>query len=96
MKKLISLLLALTFICLAAPAAVSAEDEKPAGWWPVWSDYLAALETDDDEKIEALIAERTEARKNRDWARADAIRDELTAMGVVLEDTKQGVKWHRA
>ena len=52
--------------------------------------------TDEDAaEIEALIAERTEARKAKDWARADAIRDRLTAMGVVLEDTKQGVKWRR-
>ncbi len=47
-----------------------------------------------DEEIEALIAKRTEARKNRDWATADAIRDELKARHVVLEDTPQGVKWH--
>lgn len=48
-----------------------------------------------DEDIEALIAQRTQARKDRNWAEADRIRDELKAKGIVLEDTAQGVKWHR-
>lgn len=47
-----------------------------------------------DEEIEALIQQRTEARKNKDWATADKIRDELKARHIVLEDTPQGVKWH--
>ena len=49
-----------------------------------------------DEEVEALIAERAEARKNKNWARADEIRDTLKAMNIVLEDTPQGVKWHKA
>ncbi len=48
-----------------------------------------------DSEIEALIAQRTQARKDRNWAEADRIRDELKAKGIVLEDTAQGVKWHR-
>ncbi len=48
-----------------------------------------------DSDVESLIAARTEARKNKNWAEADRIRDELKAMGIVLEDTAQGVKWHR-
>ncbi|WP_457944601.1 cysteine--tRNA ligase [Caproiciproducens sp. LBM24188] len=46
-----------------------------------------------DEEIEALIAQRAEARKNKDWATADRIRDELKARHVILEDTPQGIKW---
>jgi len=48
-----------------------------------------------DEEIEALIAERTEARKARNFARADEIRDLLAAKGIILEDTPQGVRWRR-
>lgn len=47
-----------------------------------------------DEEIEELIRLRTEARKQKDWATADRIRDELKERHVVLEDTPQGVKWH--
>jgi len=50
----------------------------------------------DDSEIESLIAQRTEARKNKDWATADKIRDQLKAMNIILEDTPQGIKWHRA
>ncbi|MCD2138280.1 cysteine--tRNA ligase [Salinicoccus halitifaciens] len=48
-----------------------------------------------DEEIEAMIEERNEARKNKDFARADEIRDELKAQGIVLEDTKEGVRFRR-
>ncbi|MDY6016631.1 MAG: cysteine--tRNA ligase [Oscillospiraceae bacterium] len=48
-----------------------------------------------DSDIDAMIEARTKARKEKNWAEADRIRDELKAMGVVLEDTAQGVKWHR-
>ncbi len=49
-----------------------------------------------DSDIEALIEERQAARKARDFARADAIRDQLAAQGILLEDTREGVKWKRA
>ena len=48
-----------------------------------------------DAEIEALVAERTEAKKARNFARADAIRAELLAKGVVIEDSKDGVRWKR-
>ncbi len=50
-------------------------------------------ENDLDSEIEALIEERQEARKNKDWATADGIRDELKARGIILKDTPQGVTW---
>jgi cysteinyl-tRNA synthetase len=46
-------------------------------------------------RIEELISERETARKNRDFARSDSIRDELAAEGILLEDTAQGVRWSR-
>lgn len=48
-----------------------------------------------DSEIEALIEARQTARKEKNWAEADRIRDELKAQGIILEDTPQGVKWHR-
>ena len=48
-----------------------------------------------DADIEALIQERQDARKARDFARADAIRNELLEKGIILEDTREGVKWKR-
>ena len=50
-------------------------------------------ENDVDSEIEALIEERQQARKNKDWATADRIRDELKAKGIILKDTPQGVTW---
>jgi len=48
-----------------------------------------------DEEIDALIEERTQARKDRDFKRADEIRDTLKDMNIILEDTAQGVRWKR-
>lgn len=47
----------------------------------------------DTAKVEELIRKRTEARANKDWATADAIRDELNAMNVVIKDTPEGITW---
>ena len=51
---------------------------------------------DDASKIEALIAKRTEAKKNKDWATADAIRNELKERGIILEDSPTGTTWKKA
>ena len=48
-----------------------------------------------DEEVEKLIAERAQARKDKNWARADEIRDQLASQGIVLEDTAQGMRWRR-
>ena len=48
-----------------------------------------------DAKVEALIAERTEAKKAKDFARADAIRSQLLEMGIELKDTREGVQWKK-
>ncbi len=61
-------------------------------------DVMEAANTADDPEaaeIDALVLERTEAKKAKDFARADAIRDELTARGIVLEDTAEGTTWRR-
>jgi cysteinyl-tRNA synthetase len=57
-----------------------------------YGDNAATLDTE----IEALIEARQAARKAKNWAEADRIRDELKAQGIILEDTPQGVKWKRA
>ena len=57
--------------------------------------YNRKQKDDLDSEIEALIEQRTAARKERNWAEADRIRDELKARGIILEDTPQGVKWSR-
>ena len=49
----------------------------------------------DDEAIDALINERVKARTDKDFARADEIRDQLTGMGIVLEDSPGGTRWRR-
>lgn len=48
-----------------------------------------------DREIEELVAERERARKRKDWALADKIRDDLKERGIIIEDTPQGVKWKR-
>ena len=48
-----------------------------------------------DAEIDALVAERTQAKKTRNFARADAIRNDLLAKGILIEDSKDGVRWKR-
>ncbi|MEA5011275.1 MAG: cysteine--tRNA ligase [Angelakisella sp.] len=74
--------------------------EEAAALFDELTDVLGILynrkEQNLDAEIEALIEKRQQARKNRDFAAADAIRDELKVRNIVLEDTPQGVKWHYA
>ena len=59
-------------------------------------DILPAVKTDDEAAaIEALIRERAEARKRKDWAGADAVRDQLKAKGILIKDTPEGTVWRR-
>ncbi len=67
--------------------------QDPEAWLAAQDARAAASGGVDAARVEALIAERIEARKAKDWARADAIRDELKAMGVTLKDTPDGTEW---
>ena len=58
--------------------------------------FIAAQGSGADGGVDALIAERTQARADRDYARSDEIRDELAAQGILIEDTSSGTVWHRA
>jgi cysteinyl-tRNA synthetase len=49
----------------------------------------------EDERIEKLVEERNQARKNKDFARGDEIRDMLLEEGIILKDSPEGTKWHR-
>jgi cysteinyl-tRNA synthetase len=86
-------------------AVLSTEDEAVTRFALEWAQREGRLDTASpelvasyaltDERIEAMIAERNAARKARDFARADAIRQELTRQGVLLEDSADGVRWRR-
>ena len=56
---------------------------------------ITAENQNDDEQVQRLIKKREEARKSKDWAQSDALRDELKQMGVTVEDTPQGTRWLR-
>jgi len=60
-----------------------------------WLRWTPSEEEGGEDEIAALVAEREAARKNKDWAEADRIRDELTSRGVVLEDGPGGTTWRR-
>ncbi len=57
--------------------------------------FFAVQDESLDAQVEELIAQREAARRDKDYAKADAIRDKLQAMGIVLEDTAQGLRWRR-
>ncbi len=75
---------------LGAGLALGLLQADPAQWFG-----NAAGDSDDDARIQGLIDERAAAKQARDFARSDAIRDQLAAEGIVLEDTPQGVRWSR-
>jgi len=58
--------------------------------------FARGASSDDDARIQQLVDERNDAKKSRDFARADAIRKQLADEGILLEDTPQGVRWKRA
>ena len=74
--------LAATAVELAAAMGLEVQGVEPAG--------------DDDAHIDGLVAARTQARADKDFAEADRIRDELTKMGIAVEDTPNGPIWHRS
>ncbi|GAB3754469.1 cysteine--tRNA ligase [Lysobacter olei] len=75
---------------LGAGRALGLLQQAPEAW------FARGASGDDDARIQSLVDERTAAKKARDFARADALRDQLAAEGIVLEDTPQGVRWRRA
>lgn len=80
----------------ASKAFISAAYEKFHGLLVLFGLETRVASGSDDAEIEALVAERTAAKKQRDYRRADEIRAKLAEMGVVIEDTPQGPKWKRA
>ncbi|WP_131924686.1 cysteine--tRNA ligase [Hazenella coriacea] len=85
---------------IAKPVVSQSEIDELSSWLNVYGQEILGLlpveqENSLDEQIEALINERQQARKDRNFARADEIRDHLLSQGIILEDTPQGVRWKR-
>ena len=75
---------------LGAGLVLGLLQQDPADW------FARGASNDDDARIQALIDERITAKQSRDFARADAIRQQLADEGILVEDTPQGVRWKRA
>ena len=76
--------------------ALQAYKDKLAQLISIFGIKLVAQDNEiDDDKIKALIEERNEARRNKDFARSDQIRDELKKQGIILEDTPQGTRYKK-
>src|SRR5690606_33485374 len=73
----------------AGGRALGLLQQAPAAW------FARGTSGDDDARIQTLVDERAAAKAGRDFARADAIRDQLAGEGILLEDTPQGVRWKR-
>jgi cysteinyl-tRNA synthetase len=80
---------------------ISKEEAAEVGGLMMWLDealgVIGRVEVEESlpAEIDALVQKREEARKSKNWKEADAIRAQLKAMGIVLEDTAQGVRWHK-
>jgi cysteinyl-tRNA synthetase len=79
----------------AEPTKAALEWARQAGKLDRVAPELLARQGLSDEAIDALVAERTQAKKLRNFARADQIRNELAEKGVLIEDSKDGVRWKR-
>ncbi|USD20009.1 cysteine--tRNA ligase [Microbulbifer variabilis] len=79
-------------LLLAAGEMLGILQQDPEAWF---KQARGGEETISAEEIETLIEERVQSKKNRDFARADEIREELKSKGVVLEDSREGTKWRR-
>ena len=79
----------------AAPTAAALAWAEASGRMELVAPELLARQSITDAEIEGLIAERNNARKQRNFKRSDEIRDELAAKGVMIEDSREGVKWKR-
>jgi len=79
----------------AEPTRLALEWAAQAGRMADVAPELLARQSLTEEAIEALLAERTLAKKQRNFARADQIRNELAEKGIVIEDSKDGVRWKR-
>ena len=79
----------------AEPTRRALEYAEQAGRLADVAPELLARQGQTDEAIDALVAERATAKKQRNFARADQIRNELAEKGIVLEDSKDGVRWKR-
>jgi cysteinyl-tRNA synthetase len=79
----------------AEPTERALEWAEQAGRMDDVAPELLARQSISNAEIETLVAERTQAKKRRDFGRADAIRNELTQKGIVIEDSKDGVRWKR-
>lgn len=85
---------------VAMPVVSQGSIDALLDWFKTYGEKILGLvqidqEDDLDAEIETLIQERQQARKVRNFARADEIRDQLLAQGIILEDTPQGVRWKR-
>ncbi|HAI29857.1 MAG TPA: cysteine--tRNA ligase, partial [Thalassospira sp.] len=74
---------------LAAAKLLGILEGDPEAW------FTGSADEDEAAEIEGLIAQRADAKKNKDFATADKIRDDLLARGILLEDFKEGTSWKR-